>query len=52
MFASLNIVFNVLVMKEAMAETTTAARQLLETLFFAYSEHANRVKQSLRDKTK
>ena len=53
--ASLNMVFNVLVVKNAMAETTTAARQLLETLklFFAHCDHANHVKQSLlRDKTK
>ena len=41
------MVFNVLGMKEAMAETTTAARQLLETLFFAHYDHANHVKQSL-----
>ena len=42
--AALNMVFNVLVMKEAVAETTTAARQLLETLFFAHYDHANHIK--------
>ena len=47
--ASLKMVFNVLVMKEAMAETTTAARQLLETLSFAHYDHANHVKTIFRD---